>query len=273
MYETNRKYQRMKQILTWKKLPLLLLACGVVVTVTVAQSNAGNQKHVITDTFPQKQKKIRDLDEALMEIDRGQIEMEKALREIDHEKIEKEIREAMKNMDIDMAKMREDMAKAMKEIDRQKISLEVQKAMQEIDAEKISREVKASLEKVDMEQVKVEMEKAKAEMEKAKNIDLSKIKEELSRIQPEIEKAMKEAKVGMEMARKEITGYKNLVSALERDGLLKKGENYKISYKDKVLTVNGKALSADATKKYNEFIGDKKDFTLEKSEEGVELDN
>jgi hypothetical protein len=262
----------MKQILTWKKLPLLILACGLVVTVTVAQSNSGNSPYSVTDTIPKKQKKIRDLDEALMEIDRGEIEMQKALQEIDHEKMEKEIREAMKNIDVDMAKMKVDLAKAMKEIDMEKISLEVQKALKEIDGEKISREVKEALAKVDMKEIKVEMEKAKVEMEKAKNIDLSKMKEELARIQPEIEKAMKEAKVDIERAKKEITDYKNLVNALEQDGLLKKSENYKIEYKDKVLKVNGTALSAEATKKYSEFIGDKKDFTLQKNEDGIELD-
>jgi hypothetical protein len=132
--------------------------------------------------------------------------------------------------------------------------------------------VEASLSKVDMKKVRAEMEKAKVEIAKVKESDFAKIKEELVRIQPEIEKAMQEAKVDIEKARKEITDYKNLVDALERDGVLKKGENYKIDYRNKELTVNGSKLSAEATIKYKDFIGDKKDFTLQKNEEGLEID-
>jgi hypothetical protein len=187
--------------------------------------------------------------------------------------MEREIQEAMKHMDIDMAKMKKDLAKSMKEIDMQKINLEVQKSLKEIDSEKIKREVQESLAKVDMEQVKAELENAKVEIQKIKDVDLAKIKEELARMQPELEKAMQEAKVSLKKAKKEITDFKNLVSALEKDGFLKKGENYKIEYKDKVLTVNGKTLSAEATRKYNDYLGGKKDFTLEKNEDGIEIDN
>jgi hypothetical protein len=84
---------------------------------------------------------------------------------------------------------------------------------------------------------------------------------------------MKEAKKGIEKARVEITSFKNLVNALDKDGLLNKKENYKIEYKNNELTVNGKKLSADAIRKYSEFLTDKKDFTIQKEEDDFNIHN
>lgn len=263
----------MKQFLSLKTLPLLALALGLLFTAAFAQPNSGNQQQTDKDTVPQKQKKIRDLDEALAEIDRSEIEIQKALKEIDREKIENEIRHAMKNVEVDMARAQEEIAKAMKEIDNQKINLEVQKAMKDVQWEKLSEEVKTSLSKMDTEKIKADMEKAKVEMEKAKKIDLQKMKEDMEKIEPKIEKAMAQARVDIEKARKEIMDYKNLLGALEEDGLLKKGENYRIVYKNGELTVNGKALSAEATRKYSQYIGGKKDFTLQKNGDGLNINH
>jgi len=263
----------MKRTFFLKTLPLLVLASGLLLTVAFAQTTGTKQKSPTTDTIPSKHKKVRDLDEALSDIDLGAEEMNRAFKEMDRDKMESEIRQAMKTMETNMAKMKVDMAKAMKEIDMQKINMEVQKAMKEIDVEKIKQEAMASLSKIDMEKMKAEMEKAKVEMQKAKDIDMSKMKKELENIRPEVEKAMKEAKVDIEKARKEITSYKNLVNALDQDGLLNKKEDYKIEYKNSELTVNGKKLSAEATKKYSEYLSSKKDFTLKKDEDGLNIDN
>lgn len=271
LYERNRKTFGMKQLLSFKKWPLLVLALGMVITVAFSQPNSGHQKQSTTDTLPTKQKKVRDLDEALAEIDRSEIELQQALKEIDYEKMNADIRDAMKNVEVDMAKAKEEVAKAMKEVDMQKISLEVQKAMKEIDWEQIKKDVDSSLAKIDTEKMKAEMEKAKVEMEKVRTIDFKRMQEDLAKIEPEVKKAMAEAKVEIEKARKEITGYKNLVAALEKDGLLKKGESYKIEYKSGELRVNGKTLSADATRRYSEYLSNKKDFTLKKDDDGLNI--
>lgn len=257
----------------FKTLPLFVLGSGLLLTVAFAQTTGSKQKAISTDTVPTKQKKIRDLDEALSEIDRGEVEMQKALKEVDRERLEADIRKAMKDVNIDMAKMKEEMAKAMKDVDMQKISLEVQKAMKDIDCEKLKQDVAASLSKVDMQKMKADLEKAKIEIEKTKEIDLSKMKEELANLGPQVEKAMAEAHVSIEKARVEITAYKNLVNALDKDGLLDKSGQYKIEYKNNELTVNGKKLSAEATRKYSEFLQGKKNFTLQKSSDGLDIDN
>jgi len=255
----------MKKTFFFKHLPLLVLGSGLLLTVAFAQTTRSQQKAIATDTLP-KQKKIQDLDEALLEMNRGEVELQKAMKEIDHEKMESEIRAAMKNMDKDLANMKEDLAKAMKEIDMQKINLEVQKALKEVDSKKLQQEVSASLSKIDMEKMKVELQKAQA-------IDTKKLKEELSQIQPQVEKAMQEAKVSIEKAKKEITAYKNLVNALDNDGLLKKSEHYKVEYRNGELTVNGKTLSAEQIKKYNEYLSGKDNFTLQKDEDGMSINH
>lgn len=253
----------MKQQIISKKLTLLLLASGIVLTVTFSQNNSGSPQPVAQDTIPTKQKKIIDLDEALAEIDQGEMDMQRALKEIDRDKLEAEIRKAMKNIDMD--KIKEDITRAMKDMDREKIMLDMQKCLKEIDCEKIKQEVNSSLAKVDME-------KMKAELAKVKEIDFSKMKAELAAIQPQIEKAMKEAQVSIEATRKEITAYKNLVNALDKDGLLNKSEEYTIAYKNKELIVNGKKLPAETAKKYQEYLNDRNDFTLQKSEDGFHID-
>jgi hypothetical protein len=87
---------------------------------------------------PPADKKIVDLDEALAELDK--IDMERAI-----EKAMKEVAEAMKQLDAD------------------KLRLEIDKAMREVDMEKAKEEMKKI-----KPQIEKEMEKAKIEMEKAK---------------------------------------------------------------------------------------------------------
>lgn len=256
----------MKQLLSWKKFPLLILACGLLLTVTFAQSNAVKQARSGSDTLPTKHKKVRNLDEAMADLDRSEIELKQAFREINQEKMEKEMREAMKRMEIDMSAVEVDIARAMKDIDMEKINLDVQKAMAEIDSEKLKAEVSEAMAKVDMQKIK-------AEIQKAKSIDFKKMKAEMEAIQPHMKKAMKEAQVGIAQARKEITLYKNLVAALEKDGLLKQDENFTVEYKNGELTINGKKLSAEAAGRYKKYLGNKEDFTLQKDDDGLEINN
>jgi hypothetical protein len=288
----------MKSTLLQKKLPLLLLISGLVVTVAIAQTNSGSTSRNTTDTIPKKEKKVRDLDEALLELDRGEAELSKAMQEIDGEKLEREIRASLKGLDIDMAKMKEDIAKAMKEIDMQKINVDIQKTLKEVDFQKLNADLQKELAKVDMakvkadvqmalkeidgEKMKVQVEKALAqadmnklqiELDKVKNIDVAAMKKELENIRPEIENSMKEARKDIEKARAQLTSYKKLVNALDKDGLLNKKGNYKIEYKNNELTVNGKQLSADALKKYVEYLTDKEDFTIQKEDDDFNINH
>ncbi|GAA4728569.1 hypothetical protein [Flavisolibacter ginsenosidimutans] len=263
----------MKRTFLWKTVPLLVIISALVLTVSFAQTNAGTARKNGNDTVPQKEKQVRNLDEALIELDKGEADMQKALRQIDGEKMEREMREAMKHLEMDKTKMKEYLARAMKELDAQKMNLEMQKDMvnmqkelKEINAEKIRQQAEEAVAKIDTE-------KMKAQLEKVKEIDFSKMKKELEDMRPEIEKSMREAKKNIEKARQELTSYKNLVNALNKDGYLNKDASYKVEYRSGELTVNGKKLPADAVKKYNEYLSDKKDFTLQKDSDGLNIHN
>lgn len=263
----------MKRNILLKKVPLLLLASALVLTVAYAQTTKGAGKTGGEDTVPAKQKKIRDLDDALLDLDRGEAEMQKALQEINGEKMEREMRAAMKNMEVDMTRMKAEIARAMKEIDVQKINVDVQKAMEEvqreagrINGEKIKEQTAEALARLDAE-------KMRTEWQKANGADLDKLRMELNKIRPEMEKAMQQAKKDIEKARQEINSYKELVHALDKDGYLDKDAAYKVEYKAGELTVNGKKLPADAVRKYNEFLSGKREFTLHQGEDGLHIRN
>ncbi len=248
----------MKKTMIVKALPALALTGLLALTiVALGQTNSSGAKRDKTDSPPPKHKQIRDLDEALIELENGEGDLTKALKEIDAEKIEREVRATLKNAHIDVAKMKEDVAKAMKDIDMVKINAEVQQSLKDLNTDELKREVANALASVDMDEMK-------AEMDKIKDVDLSKMKIEMENLKPQIEKSMQEAKKEIEKARKKVKAYKSLVDALDKDGLLNKKDPYKVDYKNGELTVNGKKLSTDDLKKYSEFLLNKKDFTLQK---------
>ena len=219
------------------------------------------------DTVPKKEnreKKIRDLDDVIYELNAADFKM-------DMEKMQKELTESMKK--IDMKKMQLDMEKSMREIDFQKIQKEIEqsmakidfpniekevtKAMKEFDAAKIQREVQESMEKIDMKKMQLDMEKMQGE---------------LSKIGPEIEKSMEKAKVEIEKAKEEMKEYKEFVDGLEKDGLINKKEQYTIKHDDGELFINGKKASDATYKKYKTFLDKHKKFTIEKSDDDFNID-
>jgi len=135
------------------------------------------------DTIPKKEsreKKIRDLDDVLDELNGVDLKM-------DMEKMQKELTESMKK--IDMKKMQLDMEKSMREIDFQKIQKEIEqsmakidfpniekeitKAMKEFDAAKIQRQVQESMEKIDMKKMQVDMQQDGIDMLEAAGVNLA----------------------------------------------------------------------------------------------------
>src|SRR6185295_3698704 len=84
----------------------------------------------INDTVPKNKadKKVRDLDDVLDELDRVEIK-------VDMEKVNEQLKEAMKQ--IDMAKIKMDVDKAIKEVDMDKVNEQMKEAMKQIDMDKI----------------------------------------------------------------------------------------------------------------------------------------
>jgi hypothetical protein len=259
---------------------------------------------------PTREKKVRDLDEALEEMEKVDMErisadVEKeiaaAMKSIDAEKIRKEVEMAMKEVDmvkiqkeieaamrsVDMEAIQKEIKNAMKEVDAVKIQLEMQEAMKGFDSEKIKKEVEMAMKEVDMAKIqkeisesmaKVDWKKLKEEMEESKmdmrevQEEMKKVHEELKEIRPKVEKELAEAKVEIEKAKAELKEYKTFVDGLDKDGLINKKENYNIEHKNGELTINGKKASAQTYNKYRSFLEKHRSFSIKKDEDDFDID-
>ncbi|HEY5967684.1 MAG TPA: hypothetical protein VIU35_06880 [Chitinophagaceae bacterium] len=231
------------------------------------------------DTIPKKEKKIRDLDDVIDELNAVDFKM-------DMEKMQKELNESMKKLDL--KKMQFDMEKSMHDVDFQKIQKEIERsmakidfpniekemanAMKEFDATKIQKEVQESMQKIEWDKMKIEFDKVKDIDMKKMQLDMEKMQAELSKIGPEIEKSLENAKVEIEKAKIEMKEYKEFVDGLERDGLINKKEEYTIKHDNGELIINGKKASDSTYKKYKPFLDKRKKFTIEKSDDDFNID-
>ena len=280
----------MKRNFWLRQLPLALGVCALVITAAAWQGSPGNTKQTFTDTTPQR--KIKDIDDALAELERARAELEttlsekawekemkESLKDFDAGKIRAEIENAMKEMDaakiqaeikrsmsqVDFEKMKKEMQESMKDFDSEKIKEEISKAMEQVNAEKIQAQIDASLANVDFEKIK-------AEMERVKEVDLKKIEEELKTIGPKIEQSMQGARESMEKAKKDLLEYKAFLGSLEKNGLINKNDTYIIEYKNGELTINGKKQPAEVLNRYKEFLKDRREFTIKKDKDDFNID-
>jgi hypothetical protein len=195
-----------------------------------------------------------------------------------------EIEKAMR--DIDLQKL--DLDQQMKNIDMQKIKAETQKALEKINWDKMKKDMadaQTGLEnnidtkKMEME-IRRSLEDAEKGMARLKEIDLKKMRQELDRtredlraneghMREEIERAkkdmdlnfhkdfkkeMEKAKEAVEKAHEELRGYKEMVTAMQKDGLLKNDGNYTIKYKKGELYIDGVKQSEEVTNKYRHYF-------------------
>ncbi len=287
--------------------PARLLVVAVVAGLSLAliswdyrQDSRYEQNNERQDTIPSKKKKdgkVRDLDEAIAELDRVDLDLEmekalkqaaEALKQVDMARIQAEIEKSLKDIDldkirleteaslskVDMKKIEAEIKEAMKEaeVDMKKAREEMEKAFKEIDMEKIQREMKESLEKVNWDEMRKELEEAKKLDLKEAEAELKKAQEELEKMGPELKKSLAEAQRELEKARADLALYKELVDGLHNDGLINKEGNYTIEHKNGELKVDGKKVSDAVYNKYRQLLNKKKQFRLEKSEDGLNID-
>jgi hypothetical protein len=232
------------------------------------QPGQSKKEQYYKDTVPpKKDKKVRDLDEAIAELDNIdlKVHMDKAM---------KDVAEAMKQADsyrLDGEKIRLDIEKSMKEVDFDKIKMEVDKAMKEIDFAKIEKEVKESMTKIDWDKMKAELDEVKKINLKEVDEELAKAKKELEKIRPQIEKELQNAKVEIEKAKVEMKEYKSFVDGLADDGLIDKKEGYSIKHKDGKLTINDKEATNNTYNKYRSFLEKHKKFNIEKNKDDFNI--
>ena len=230
------------------------------------QTHQQKSEQSITDTVPKNKadKRVRDLDDVLDELDRAEVK-------VDIGKVNEQLKEAMKQ--IDMAKIQMDVDKAMKEVDMEKIRAEVERVTHDIDAAKIEKELKESLASVDWENMNKQMEEMKKIDMGKLDADMKKMEIEMKGLGPKIEKEMENAKASIEKAKAEMKEYKSFVDGLEKDGLINKKEGYSIQHKNGELIINGKKQPADIYNKYRTFLKKHEKFTIKKSDDDFNIYN
>lgn len=231
------------------------------------------------DTIPKKEKKIRDLDDVLdelngvdfkMDMEKMQKELNESMKKLDMKKMQLDVQKAMSNVDFE--KMQKELEQSMAKIDFGNMEKEMAKAMKEFDAAKLQRDIQESMQKIEWDKMKTELDKVK-EIDMSKmQLDMEKMQAELSKIGPEVEKSLENAKVGVEKAKVEMKEYKGFVDGLEKDGLINKKEPYTIKHDNRELFINGKKASDATYKKYRSFLEKRKKFTIEKSDDDFNID-
>ncbi|MBI1342386.1 MAG: hypothetical protein GC171_05545 [Terrimonas sp.] len=234
-----------------------------------------------TDTIPGQvqENRIRDIDDAIAELDRARTEMSE-------------------NLQVNMEKMQKDLAASMKELDASKIKMQVEQSLKQVDFEKIQRDIKDAIAKIDLDDhlTKEELEKMKAELqhslaevnmdkiskeiEKVKEIDfsrmekdLAKARKELEGLGPRMEKEMEKAKVEMEKARTDLQVTKSFIDELGRDGLISKDNDYTIKHQKGELIINGNKQPAAVYDRYRRYLENHKEFTIKKDADGFHIHN
>ncbi len=211
-----------------------------------------------TDTLPEKEGiKMKDFDKLQTQLDKvlGEVDaelkgidftklqkevMESALKEVDMEKVMKNVELSLKN--IDLAKIMADVSASLKNVDLNFKSAEIEKALAEAGRE--IEKAKLELKEVDKEAIKKEMDKAKKEIEKSK-LEIEKI---------DMNKIMDEARAGIDKAKDELKLTKAMFTEMEKDGLIDSKAGFTIEYKNKELYIDGKKQDEKTTGKYRKYF-------------------
>ncbi|HTE10710.1 MAG TPA: hypothetical protein VK645_07065 [Chitinophagaceae bacterium] len=256
------------------------------------QHNPSAGHHNQQDTLPKKENAKEDktvingdLDKAIDEVNRAKENLEKQLQNKDWEKMHRDMEQSLEKLNAE--KIEEQIAKAMKQIDMQKIQLQAQAALKQIDWQKMQAEIEKAQDEIknkDMVKMQKEIQQAMEETKKAmaemKPVDMEKIQHQLeqakenmkineSRIKEEIENArsnirqnlkkdfrkeLEKAREGIDRAAMELQNYKEMLTEMDKDGLLNAREPYSIEYKKGELIINGKKQPDTITNKYKHYF-------------------
>lgn len=269
----------MKRNFWVKKLPAASLVALILLITVAFQNKPASTKQKFTDTLPDRSKKVKDIDQAIEELERSKAEVDRSLKDIDFSKVEKELKAARENMQIDAVKMKAEM-EALKQVDMARMKADIESSLQEIDAAKMKAEIDKAMNNVDLEKIKadvqasvakIDWDKMNAELKKAESVDFEKIETDLKKVKPNIEKSMKAAHESIEKAKEELHAYKNLIDGLDRDGLINKKEDYTIEYKNDALIINGKEQPTEVINKYQQFLQGRKNFTIRKNADDFDI--
>lgn len=212
------------------------------------------------DTLPDKDFqgsiKMKDFDKLQTELDRSLLQLTEELKKIDLSKMQKEIESSLKS--VDMEKIMSDVERSLKSIDLDKTLASVNSSLLDLnldlkseEIEKAMAEAKKEIEKAKLEISKIDKEAITKELDQAKK-EIEKSRAEIDRI--DLDKIMGEAKEDINKAKEELKLTKELITGLEKDGLVNTKEGFTLEYKNKDLYIDGKKQPEKVTDKYRKYL-------------------
>jgi len=263
---------------------LLVIAVPLGLAVTAIAWTAGTvnscTSHFTQDTIPASRHKItrdtdkkepreKDMEKELQQLDNAMEQLDGKFETIDWGKMQREIEMAMKNVQneinhhqLDIEKIQRQVQESMKNIDFAKIEKEAQESMESVrdnvDLSRIQEDVQESLKNVKEE---LNSEAFRKSIEAASKIDMSKITHEIENARKEVEENKVNVQHEMENARKEIgkakdelKSYREMLDAMEKDGLINTKEDYRVEFDEGQLYINHQKQPQDVLNKYRKYF-------------------
>lgn len=222
-------------------------AIVIILSICSVTTSAQHQQIIKDTTAPGiNQNRIKDIDDAMAELNKGMAKLNEEIKKIDWDKMQLDINQSLK--ELDTAKMRMDIDKALKDIDVEKVKASAEEAVAKINWEGIKKNI-----------------------DNLKDIEIPKLEATVKNMKPQLEKSMQEAKKGIEKAKVEMKSYKDFIDDLASDGLINKKGEYTIEIKDDHLIINGNTQPAEVNNKYRQFLESHKNVTIKKSKDNFNI--
>jgi hypothetical protein len=251
----------MKKLSSNRNILFGIISCIVLAFTAMAfqdSTQISKQKPATLDTVPKNHDIDIDLDtKDLDQTIKKSLEMaEKSMKEIDMNKISKQIEQSMKQIDI--SKLQLEIEKSMKQVDWDKMKSEIDRSMKDVDLNKMKLELEKE---INGEMKNINRQEIKKSLEEIKKINFDDLKKEMENLKKEMElnkdhltKEMDIAKLELLKSKAGLIELKEMTSEMEKDGLLNKKEGNTIEFKNKELFINGKKQSQETTEKYRKYF-------------------
>lgn len=165
--------------------------------------------------------------------------LEKAREKLDGKLAEKDWSRAEKEIESALAK-----------INSAEIEKQIQQALAALQDNKKLMQSELKNMDVEMQQVQQHLQDVKKEIEMSR-VQLQK---DLKTKMPDIKKELEKAKISMDEAKRELEAYREMITEMEREGLLPDKNNYRIEYRDEKLSINGKEQPKEVADRYRKYF-------------------
>lgn len=175
---------------------------------------------------------------------RGTKQAGEAAGVIDFEKIQSEARAAIKK--IDFEKINRDIDRAMASVSKAQLEKNIAcalTALPKMDGEKLKNERCNALGEVRLDQLKGQLENVRRDL----RLQQKNLSRQMDQLHPGISAELRDT-------RRQLQQLKDAYQEMERDGLMEKGPNNRIQFRDGALFINGEKQPWDVSEKYHHYF-------------------